>query len=441
VPHLSKMLEHLTPWSPDAEVLDESNKIKIDDLRITFRRTIRVPDNHESSDLPPDMGKFPLYKVDKYADRLPINMTQKGGVFLPMYQKEAMWIGFESRRRYAIKVFVGGINAISGEPAVPNSATSLRRRNLIKRGKSVQDYVVVGSNGQKWLDGVAVEPGKVRQFVAMPVGTGHSVEAQMTGQETTAGIQFEISRLDMKPDELSLSGINLSEIEIPEVNDSNRISVTVKTLTGKHIPITASHDTTILGMKFLIQLREGMPTDQQRLIFEGRQLEDGKTLKECNITDGSKVHLILRLRGGYLPPDPEMNIAAGGLITQSIARLPRGDYKKTVPITFNVQVLNSAGFNHVTGKEPPRSPVSAKTYADAGYPFFSMYEEPTTIDGDFQGLKSIAQIDGVDEESMPTNIPVVKIGAVGLLNPCGSDQELELEWELEERVAAMRTVL
>ena len=70
-----------------------------------------------------------------------------------------MWIGFESRRRYAIKIFVGGINAISGESAVPNAATSLRRRNLIKQGKSVQDYVVVGSEGQKWLDGVAVEPG------------------------------------------------------------------------------------------------------------------------------------------------------------------------------------------------------------------------------------------------------------------------------------------
>ena len=189
-----------------------------------------------------------------------------------------MWIGFESRRTYAIKIFIGGINAISGEPAVPTSATSLRRRNLIKQGKSVQDYVVVGSKGQKWLDGIAVEPGMVRQFVAMPVGTGHSVEAQMTGQETTAGIQFEISRLDKKPDESSPSGINLSELEIPEVNDSNRTSVTVKTLTGKHIPITASHDTTILGMKFLIQLREGIPTDQQRLIFDGRQLEGKQQL-------------------------------------------------------------------------------------------------------------------------------------------------------------------
>ena len=184
-----------------------------------------------------------------------------------------MWIGFQSYLSYAIKISIGGINAISGEPAVPNSATSIRRRNLIKKGKSVQDYVVVGREGQKWLDGIAVEPGMVRQFVAMPVGTGHSVEAQMTGQETTAGIQFEISRLDLKPDESNLPRMNLSESDIPEVNDSNRTSVTVKTLTGKHIPITASHETTISGIKFLIQLREGIPTDQQRLIFDGRQLE------------------------------------------------------------------------------------------------------------------------------------------------------------------------
>ena len=81
------MLEHLTPWYPNTKVLDD--KIRIDDLHITFKRTIRVPDNHESSELPPDMGKFPLYQVDGYAERLPISMAQKGGVFLPMYRKSS----------------------------------------------------------------------------------------------------------------------------------------------------------------------------------------------------------------------------------------------------------------------------------------------------------------------------------------------------------------
>lgn len=136
-----------------------------------------------------------------------------------------------------------------------------------------------------------------------------------------------------------------------------------------------------------------------------------------------------------------MNIAAGGLIDQGIVHIPQYDYLKTVPITFNVQILNSVSFKHVTGKNPPESTISAKTYADAGYPFFSMYKEPTTISGDFEGLKSVAQMDKVTEESMPADMPVVRIGAVGLLNPRGSKQELELEWEVRERLGEMRTVL
>jgi hypothetical protein len=136
-----------------------------------------------------------------------------------------------------------------------------------------------------------------------------------------------------------------------------------------------------------------------------------------------------------------MNIAAGGLIDQGIVQISRHDYLKTVPITFNVQILNSTSFKHVTGKDPPESTISAKTYADAGYPFFSMYEEPTTtISGDFEGLKSVAQVDEVNEESMPADMPVVKIGAVGLLNPRGSKQELELEWEVKKKLGEMRTL-
>jgi hypothetical protein len=120
-------------------------------------------------------------------------------------------------------------------------------------------------------------------------------------------------------------------------------------------------------------------------------------------------------------------------------------------VTFNVQILNIASFVHVTGKKPPQSPVTAKTYADCGYPFFSIYEDPTTISGAFSSLQSVAQIDQTPEQSLPADMPVVdvdnrqvrprvNVGAVGLLNPQGSDQELELVWELEERLMQMRTV-
>ena len=56
-------------------------------LTISFRRTIRVPDNEKVSELPPDLGKFPLYRVGDYADNMPVTMAKKGGVFLPMYRK------------------------------------------------------------------------------------------------------------------------------------------------------------------------------------------------------------------------------------------------------------------------------------------------------------------------------------------------------------------
>lgn len=105
-----------------------------------------------------------------------------------------MWINFDSIKRYAIKIYTGTTNAISGEPLVETPATGRRRINLMRQGKSLQDFVVAPK--QQWLDGTAVAPGKVRQFTAMPMGSGYSVEAQLTGEETSGGLRFEITRLD-----------------------------------------------------------------------------------------------------------------------------------------------------------------------------------------------------------------------------------------------------
>lgn len=58
-----------------------------DHLKITFHRTIRVPDNQTTSFLPPSMGTFPLYKVADYANELPNDMASKGGIFLPIYRE------------------------------------------------------------------------------------------------------------------------------------------------------------------------------------------------------------------------------------------------------------------------------------------------------------------------------------------------------------------
>jgi hypothetical protein len=155
-------------------------------LRISFQRTLRIPDDGRAYPLPPSIGAFPVRHVDDFAAAVPPLWLERGGVMLPMFQAEAMWLDFSSDAipehdapyPFAIKIAAGRIDACSGE----DWAEGLRR--------GPQNYLV--SPEQPWLDGYCVEKGFIKQFVAMPLGSGYSAEEQLTGQARHGGVQIAV---------------------------------------------------------------------------------------------------------------------------------------------------------------------------------------------------------------------------------------------------------
>ena len=147
-------------------------------LQIEFQRTLRIPDDGKIYPLPAGFGRFPLQHVDDYKDTVPTQWIERGGVLMPMYQSEALWINFRTDYPFAVKVAAGKINAVTGE---------LWQTEL---QADPQNYLVLPE--QPWLDGFAVRKGVIRQFVAMPLGAGYSAEEQITGKEDTGGIQLQV---------------------------------------------------------------------------------------------------------------------------------------------------------------------------------------------------------------------------------------------------------
>ena len=166
----------MTGFRPSFRPLLVDDRIQLGEhLFVSFQRTLLVPDDGRTYPLPPGLGRFPIHRAADHADRVPI--AWKDDFLIPMYRREALWIAFEgeSWTPQAVRIGVGGVDAISGEPWTDGL------------DDAPQNYVVAPD--QPWLDGINTGAGTVRQFVAMPLGEGYGVEAQVTGRETTGGIQ------------------------------------------------------------------------------------------------------------------------------------------------------------------------------------------------------------------------------------------------------------
>lgn len=299
-------------------------------LSVEFVRTLRIPDDHNTYSLPPGLGAFPIKETEKY-ENIPQIMKQHGGFFIPMHQCEALWIKFNSNngRPYAVKIAAGSINAIDG--------------NSIELGlncNETQDYCAVPT--QPWIDGFCVEKGKIRQFVAMPLGNGTTVEEQLTGQAYFGGIQFIV--YPMKQD-------RWDEYQNQRINHRSLFNDVMYSMGMDCCYATAACASSLESPT--LGLGSGGMMEQE--IYD-----DDHTIE---------------------------------------------DYDLDNPMIAFVHLCNTDQWKTITGEEPPPTPISASTYTKYGYPWFEYYTDSPGINGSatLAGVKTVNQVLGEYGTSIPDN--------------------------------------
>ena len=288
-------------------------------LSVEFQRTLRIPDDGRDYFLPPGLGRFPLRHIDDYGDRVPASWMERGGVMMPIYQSEALWLNFHSSYPFALKVASGKINAVTGEPW---------RSGL---NQAPQDYLVLPR--QPWLDGFAVEKGIIRQFVAMPLGAGYSVEEQLSGKAEFGGIQLQVHPLKAR--------IYFVKEVLPK------------------LPKT---------------LAEILPSLLPQLPMSMRW---GPSVECC-----------------YVKEDGSMGLGAGGRMKQEIYEDPNNleDWDLETSSRCFGHLCDALVWREITGSNPPHPPATAREYERAGLPWFDFYRDDVAV---LEGSKALAGVKSV----------------------------------------------
>lgn len=319
---------------------------------VEFQRTLRIPDDDTTYPLPPGLGKFPLKHIEDFSDNIDSNMLKRGGIIMPMYQSEAVWLNFESKYPFALKIGTGKINAVSGE----TWAKGLRNRFAVSEVGSnsahrKQDYVVTSL--QPWLDGYCVEKDIIKQFVAAKMGDGATVEEQLSPQTQYGGIQLEA------------------------------------------YPLKAEKWVELEKLRIAAEKRRA-----KRLEAE-RGGERAWKIKACASYSSMQ--------------EDTMGVCAGGRIKQQIFADPH-EYSAWDTSHVSrcwVHLCNSSIWEQITGTRPPLEPFSAKHYNDGGFPWFDYYKEDQAIEGsnNLKGVKGVQEILGEKDEPVdPSNVKNVTVG-------------------------------
>ncbi|MBV9878064.1 MAG: hypothetical protein JO025_25265 [Verrucomicrobia bacterium] len=288
---------------------------------ISFMRTLRIPDDGKTYPLPPGLGRFSLRRVDDYCRRVPQQWLSQGGVMLPIYQAEALWLNFAGDYPIALRVATGKIDSVTGKAWRPGL------------NQDPQNYLILPE--QPWLDGYCVEKGFIRQFVAMPLGKGYTVEEQITGTAEYGGLQLEAYPLK-------------AEVHFRE-SIEGRFPQSLVQLLPRLVPPEPDH-----------------------------RLSESRAAMDCYCAA------------------PEMGLGAGGRMQQEIYEDWREleDWNQELRCGCFVHFCNSQMWSRITGGKPPHRPITAKAYSDYGLPWFDYYREDL---GTLPGSKVLNQIRTVNE--------------------------------------------
>ncbi|MFD4725277.1 hypothetical protein ACFWNW_09365 [Streptomyces seoulensis] len=325
-----------------AGVRIEGNTLRLGDgVVVRFVRTLRLPERG-THPLPPGLGEFPLRRVADHADRVPEAWRARGGVLLPMYLREAMWLSFAGTTEpAALQVGVGKVCAVSGKPWRPAPA------------RDPQNYLALPR--QPWLDGINSGKGTVRQFVAVPLGLGATVEGQVTGEETWGGVQLQAYGL--RPEALARWRETQPTRSAPRAG-------------GYGAPPA-----------FAAPAPGGAPPS-----------------------------------GAAPRRAAAMGLGVGGSMRQEVYRdeRPASDWSDTPAGRVFVHLVTPPEWRRITGEEPPPSPVDRAAYTRAGLPWFEHYDDEADDLSPAEPLKPVRPVgdwlgDDLDPWQQPAPDQVVPL--------------------------------